>query len=488
MDYLKKAIIGIVIVPLCLMLVSSPVLADAGDDETQEMKKEITILKKRLSDLEARLEKAEVVKVGAPPAVPPAEVGEAVLRHHAVYAPPSEKIPALTWPVAGIYTVPGTKDLGALTGIAWLSGTKIRGWIDANYVYNFNQPDRSVVNANQSSSIVKGHDVSVEGRTFDVHHNSFNLSLAELEIEKVPEFGGVGYKFDIAFGETQDIIIDTIKGSVGAEAASDSVTALDKTFQHASVSYIAPIGKGLRIDFGKFVTHIGGETIATVKNWNYSHSFFYTYAIPFQDTGFHLNYPWFDNLYTDFYILNGWNVTIDNNSGKTYGPSFGWTPLPWLSLCTNYLVGPEQTDNSTNMRHLWDTQIFLGPFFDRLNFMFNYDLGFEKNAVSRFNEDALWTGVTGYARYKITDWFEPSLRIEYFKDRDGPMTGMKQELLGFTLTLNTILGLGKNKESAILLRPEIRYDISTEDFFTQNRDFRKRRDQWTMGVGATWFF
>jgi len=202
-----------------------------------------------------------------------------------------EELKPPSWPVVGIYTVPDTKDLGELTGYSWLSGIRVRGWIDTYYVHNFNDPDRSTVDANQDQSVVKRRDVSIEGRTFDIHNDSFTLSLAELEVEKVPAFGGVGFKFDLAFGDTQDIIVDTIKGSVGPAAASDSVSDFDKTFQQASISYVAPIGRGLRLDAGKFVTHIGGETIETVKNWNYSHSFFYTYAIPFQDTGIHASYP-----------------------------------------------------------------------------------------------------------------------------------------------------------------------------------------------------
>jgi len=464
----------------CLLGAAGPIRAD--EPSNAGLKAEIEVLKERLSKLEAKVKEAPVA------AQPRAEkAGEAILRHHAVYEPKAEEVPALVWPVPGIYTVPSTKDLGTLTGISWLSGTKIRGWVDTNYVMNFNHPDRTTVNANQGSSIVKGHNVSVEGRTFDIHDQSFNLSLAEVEIEKVPEFGGAGFKFDLAFGETQDIIVDSIRGSLGPSAAADSVTDFDKTFQHASVSYIAPIGRGLRFDAGKFVTHIGGETIETAKNWNYSHSFFYTYAIPFQDTGLHVSYPWSDTLYTDFYFLNGWNVTIDNNKGKTMGPSIGWTPLSWLSLCTNYLAGPEQADTGRNLKHIWDTQVFLGPF-DRWNFMLNYDLGFEEKAAFGGNDGAHWNGITGYVRYKINDWLEPSFRAEYYKDQDGVTTGMDQGLWGFTWTLNTKLGLGKNKASALLLRPELRYDRSSDKFFTKERRFRSKRDQWTLGAGATWLF
>ena len=301
--------------------------------------------------------------------------------------------------------------------------------------------------------------------------------------------GGVGFKFDMAFGATQDIIADTIRGSLTG-AVGDSVTDFDKTFQHASISYLAPIGRGLRFDAGKFVTHIGGETIETVKNWNYSHSFFYTYAIPFQDTGLHVSYPWSDTLYTDFYLLNGWNGSIDNNKGKSMGPSIGWTPVPWLSLCTNYLGGPERTGNA-DLRHLWDSQVMLGPF-NGWNFMVNTDLAVEDNArfatVTKKSRKANWGGVTGYARYKVNDWLEPSLRVEYYNDHQGFTTNVDQDLIGVTFTLNAKLGLGKSKGAVVLLRPEVRYDHFNKNFFSRGGHFQKTRYQTTVGVGVTYLF
>ena len=430
----------------------------------------------------------------APTVVTAAEEAQAPEKEKKVQpapAVPATEIPPATWPVSGIYTAPDTKDLGALSGIGWLSGVKARGWIDTYYVHNFNTPERATVNANpnQGASVIKGRNVSIEGRTFDIHSDSFSLSLAELEVEKVPEMGGVGFKFDMAFGETQDIIVDTIRGSLGPDAASDSVTGFDKTFQHASISYLAPIGRGLRLDAGKFVTHIGGETIETVKNWNYSHAFFYTYGIPFQDTGIRGNYAWTDTFYTELYVVNGWNVTIDNNKGKTIGPSFGWTPKPWLSLYGNYLVGPEQNDNNSNLRHLVDAQLFLGPFADRWNFLINFDYATEQNAATPLGtKNAQWYGFTGYVRYKVNAWFEPSLRLEYYKDRDGFTTLVPQDLKGITLTLNTKLGLGNNKGSMLLLRPELRYDRSNSNFFTKDSNFRAGKNQVTLGIGAAWFF
>ncbi len=391
--------------------------------------------------------------------------------------------PSYAAEVGGIYTEPSTKDLGEITKIELFKGIKIRGWIDTYFVGNFNDPKRSTVNENQALSAIKSRDLTIEGRTFDVHSQSFSLSLAELEVEKVPEFGGVGFKFDLAFGDTQDIIVDTIKAASG----KDSVSDFDKTFQHASISYVAPIGRGIRLDFGKFVTHIGGETIETVKNHNYSHAYFYTYGIPFQDSGLRIHYDWTDTFYTELYILNGWNVTSDNNKAKTFGPSIGWTPSPQFSLYLNYLVGNEQTDNDKffkNLRHLIDAQVNFAPT-EKLNLHFNFDYATEEKAIGG-TQDAQWYGVTGWVRYKVTDAFEPSFRAEWYRDGDGFTTGVAQDLVGLTLTLGYKIPAGQYAN--ILVRPEYRFDISDKDFFTKGGDFRSSRTQHTLGVGVVFYF
>src|SRR3989475_11588552 len=262
--------------------------------------------------------------------------------------------------VNGIYTEPSTKDVGEVTKIDFLKALNFRGWIDTYLEDNYTPPRQSTVNENQALSVIKSRDLTIEGRTFDVHDRSFSLSLAELEFEKVPDIGGVGFKLDLAYGDTMDIIVDTIKAAIGNQSVSD----FDRYVQHATIGYVAPIGKGLRFDVGKFVTHIGGETIESIKNNNYSHAFFYTYAIPFQDTGLRVHYDWSDAFYTEFYALNGWNATSDNNKAKTFGPSIGWSPSPKFSVFFNYLVGNERTDNDKqfdNLRHLVDAQVNFAP-------------------------------------------------------------------------------------------------------------------------------
>lgn len=391
--------------------------------------------------------------------------------------------PGYSAEVGGIYTEATTKDLGDILKVDFFKNLKFRGWIDTYFVGNFNDPKRSVVEANQNLSVLKSRDLTIEGRAFDVRDRSFSLSLAELEVERVPDVGGVGFKLDLAFGDTQDIMVDTIKAASGRS----SVSEFDRYVQHASLSYVAPIGRGLRLDIGKFVTHIGGETIASIKNHNYSHAFFYTYAIPFQDLGLRVRYDWTDTFYTEFYVVNGWNVTSDNNKAKSFGPAIGWAPAPQFSVYFNYLVGNEQTDNDKllkNLRHIFDAQVNYSPI-DGLNFHLNLDYGWEDGAIGGI-QNAQWGGITGWVRYKVTDVFEPTLRVEWYRDDDGFTTGIVQSLVGVTLTMNYKIGIGKFAN--ILLRPEYRFDHSNEDFFTHRGDFRSRKTQHTLGIGAVAYF
>ena len=388
--------------------------------------------------------------------------------------------PANGQEVNGIYTDSTTKDLGEKTKIDFLKNIKFRGWVEGSYIWNFNKVNPDVANSHQPFSAIRDRNLTIEGQAFHTHDNNFTLDLAEIEVEKVLERGGVGFKVDIAAGDIQDTIVDTIKA-----ASPHGVSDFDKTFQHASLSYLAPVGNGLRFDFGKFVTHIGGETIESIKNRNFSHSFFYSYAIPFQDSGLRMNYAFSSKAYTEVYILNGWNVTFDNNRGKTYGLSLGLTPSSKLSAYLNYVGGPEHNGSSSDWRHLGDFQMIYFPL-PKLQTMVNFDVG-QDNKGAGPHKNALWRGATFYVRPDIDGRFFPTLRAEYYDDRDGFTTGVAQHLWEITVTPDYKLG-SQDDFVHVLLRPEVRYDKSTEPFFSHERNFRSRDHQWTVGIGLVAYF
>ena len=393
--------------------------------------------------------------------------------------------------VNGIWSESATKDLGELSGNDFFKNWKIRGWAESYFVYSSNAADKDTVNANQGLSAIKARDLSIEGRTFDVHRNRPTLTILEVELEKVPQLSSwldpqaVGFKLDVNWGDTYDIIWNTVNKALGRPGHKEDVLGdADRFLSHYSIGYVAPVGKGLRVDFGKFVTHIGGETIESIKNNNFSHGYLYSFGIPFQDFGFRFNYPWTDTLYTEFYVLQGWNVTYkDNNGGKTIGPAIGWTPNPRVSMYAQYLGGPEQRDNDNHYRHLLDLGLSLNPI-DPFNILLSADVGYERNVFSK--KDTWWDGIMGVFRYKVTDAFEPAFRAEIYNDPDGFTTGVPQTVGEVTLTLNYRIDLPE--KTHLLVRPEYRYDVSDANFFTEGKAFRDRKDQHTIGLGTVLYF
>jgi len=379
--------------------------------------------------------------------------------------------PVLAQEVSGVYTDASTRDF---------KGIKLRGWLEGYYAWNANRPDRATVDANQASSVLRARGLTIEGRAFDVHAESLRLNLAEIEIEKVPNRGGLGFKVDLAGGDVQDILHDTT-----AAASPGSVHGWDRNIQHVSLSYLAPLGSGVRVDVGKFVTHIGIEAIESIKNRNFSHTWLVTYAIPAQDTGLRLNYNWSPKLYGEVYVLKGWNVTYDNNDQPSYGLTFGWTPSDKVSLNANYLGGPERNGNNRDRRDLLDLQL-TWSLSSSLQSAVNVDLGRDANAVAR-GHDATWGGAALYLRKNVGERFSPTLRAEYYSDPQGFTTGVAQRVIGVTLTGDTRFG-GKTSFVKLLLRPELRYDRSDAPFFTDRDRFRHRQDQWTAALAAVaWF-
>lgn len=395
--------------------------------------------------------------------------------------------------VNGIYTEPSTKDVGVVTGLKIFEGLKVRGWIDTYYENDFNNPKSDPT----GSSIIAGGGCTQlsnpcvpTGRTFDFRNNALGpIELAEIELEKVPDRGSVGFKVDLAFGDTQSVIASTANETVGLDT-SNSPT---KYLQHASVSYLAPIGNGLRIDFGKFVTHIGGETIEEIKNnYTFTHSFLYTYAIPFQDYGFRFNYAFSDKLYGEYYLLNGWNTASGPTSVKTHGFTIGYTPNPKFSLYFNYLGGPQNPGNNHDWRHLLDTQVFWNPGGGPLNLYWFGSLGTEDGRFvpGPTTTGGHWLALDQLVWYTVTDRLIPSIRLEWMTDNKGTMTGTEafggEILKELTLTVNYKIPVAGGA-THIMVQPTYRYDESTEPVFGRH-DGQMVKTQQTAGVNFVYYF
>ena len=331
-------------------------------------------------------------------------------------------------------------------------------YLQGGYTYNFRNPD------SQENDL----------RLFDHKANSFTLDLAELQFLKDAPVGGMGYKLKVSAGETAKFIHSRGLGIKDGQAPADT-EAFDLT--EAYLQYNAPLGKGLKFTFGKMATYHGAEVIEARDNPNYSRSFLFNYAIPFTHTGLMVSYPFLETLSTSFYAVNGWDNTDDNNSGKTFGLSLAWTPIEKLAMNFNVMYGPEQKDNNSNNRFLFDWVGTIKPI-KNLSVILNADYGSEQKDPNANGVDSKWYGVAGIVKYDFSDLFSLALRGEFFNDNDGARTGTAQILKEITFTPEIRIAKG------LILRPEYRYDWSDQNSFNGGKD--KNQHTIALGVMYTW--
>ncbi len=371
----------------------------AQAEQAPDLASRIDSLEKQLADLRSEME-AQKAAAAAPAAAPAAAMLPAA-------APAAAPAP---------------------TGLAGLLGpTTLSGFVDVYYGYNSNQP------ASRTTAF----------RNFDINSGQFGLNMIELVADKAPDAAAsrVGYHVALGFGQAMN-------------AVNYNELGFDQYLKEGYLEYLAPVGKGLQINVGKFVTPAGGEVIETKDNWNYSRGLLFTLAIPYFHFGASAKYAFNPKFALTGYLVNGWNNSVDNNSGKTTGFSAAWTPNSKFGVVQNYLVGPEQNDENKDFRHLFDTVVTYSPN-SKVSFMANYDYGQDHpGGVS-----AHWSGIAGYIKYAPNDKWALATRGEYFSDNGGNETGQTQKLSEFTFTLQRMLA------SKLMTRLEFRRDMSDQNVF-----------------------
>ncbi len=349
---------------------------------------------------------------------------------------------------------------------------------------------------NGNAGTVGGESEQNDFRVFDHKANSFTLDLAQIIFVKDPALGNVGYKLKLSAGETAKWIHS--RGLSGAPLNSPQTGEGTDSFDvtEAYVSYNAAVGRGLRFDFGKFVTFHGAEVIEAIDNPNYSRSFLFNFSIPFTHTGLEMSYAFSDAVSASFHIVNGWDNSTDNNRAKSYGISLGFTPAEVFSLTVNGMTGPEQDEqganaptvgsSSSNTRNLLDLVATIKPV-KPLAIILNYDDGKEDNVPgtllpSGISGDAKWSGLAGIVKYDFNNTYSLAVRGEYFDDKDGFRTGTVQKLKEVTVTPEIRLSGG------VILRPEYRHDTSDKTSFdiVNGSATKKSQDTLALGVMYRW--
>jgi hypothetical protein len=385
---------------------------------------------------------------------PPAKPEEKKTPEATQPAPASTEASAQPPPATNPGTDPGANPVANSAPSSFLKSVNWTIILDAYYAYNFNRPD---------------DNVNV-GFYMEPRHNRPTLSMAKLNLEKQSTLESpFGFRVDAVGGPGNQLLLATKDRDRGLEAT--------RFLWQAYVSYTAPLGKGLTIDFGKFGTPIGMEGVDTKDNFNYSHSFLFNYG-PFYHTGLRAKYAFNDKVSVTGYAVNAWDSIGDTNSGKTFGLTVSVAPHKKVSLSQTYLTGPENPRDNGNWRNVFNTLVTYTAS-DRWTFLGDFVYGNDR--VTLAPQRGHWTGFAGFAKYAINDRLAVSGRFDVFRDEDALWTGLNQTLHGYTVTQEVKL------LNNLISKFEFRRGVSNQPFFTRAQN-QFSKDQNVALLGVTWFF
>jgi hypothetical protein len=346
----------------------------------------------------------------------------------------------------------------ALTGTSFAEAPTVSGFIDTTYNYNFNNPFTQVN----------------ELRSFDAKANSFLINAAQLQVAGAA--GDAGYVVKFLAGNDASVI-----------TSAGSGTADDFELQEAYLTYKCPKTL-LNLKAGRFVTYEGIEVIESKDNPTISRGYLFGLAEAYTHTGVAVNRA-FGMFDLGVGVVNGWDITSDNNSGKTIIGRLGMNFGDPLAIVLSGSHGPEQADNvavatapSNNsnrdsfdivatVKMLPKTTIFLQG-----NWGTEEDVSVDPVSGNTVRDN--WHGAGIQPVVAITDKFSLGARAEYFYDKYSSRVGTviapttTDSLQNMAFTNFTITPSYKLTDTTTM-RLEYRYDTSNKEVFTDDEGMTK---------------
>ena len=312
-------------------------------------------------------------------------------------------------------------------------GVHIHGLVDGTYDYNMNQPNTTPILS--SSGRVN------QLREFDQDANSFNLQQFNLHIDRTQD-GGVGFVTDLNFGKTAEVLWASTHYS--NSLTPQSTQEFDPT--QAYLTYTIPLGKGINMQAGKFVTLLGEEVIPVYNNVNFNESrgLLFTLGEPLTHTGVRAQYSFSDKIGLTMGVNNGWDDPSDSNDGKSVEGQLSITPTDSLSILVSGTYGAEQANHGNSKLGAIDPIVTWKTPLKGLQLIGEYlyasesapiavsafpnSYGNQLTGVSELFKSADWQGFAGYAVYDLNENIEFATRFEWFRDGQGVRSGLRQTL------------------------------------------------------------
>jgi hypothetical protein len=320
-------------------------------------------------------------------------------------------------------------------------GISIGGYLDTGYTWSSNHP-KSPRN--------------ISGRIFDKDYNKIVFNDFHIAVDKPEKDWGVGFHISADFGRYGELLREsTLWGKTFHREPSAEL-------RESYITTTIPLGAGIGVKGGLFVTPLGTEILNAPGNYNenISRSFAFNFGVPLRHLGMMFSYPFADKLTASAGVVTGWDDPRDNNSSPSVIGGLNFTPSDTFALASNAIWGPEQFHNDGRPRVTWSTVATIKPV-DPLALFLEYTLGYEDQALTPNGpRDSYWHALAGIASYGWTDRFTTALRGEVFFDNQASRTfglGALRSLRSVTLAEATLTGSYKFTKM-FLGRVEVRQD------------------------------
>ena len=232
-----------------------------------------------------------------------------------------------------------------------------------------------------------------------------------------------------------------------------------ETFSHfarANVSYLAPVGTGLKVTAGLFNSFIGYESFYAKDNFNYTRSYLPDYS-PYFMFGVSAQYQINEKVQSAFYVINRFNYLSQPNHLPSYGTQIRWAASPSITLTQNLYYGPDQSNTDLRYwRFFSDSSIQWKH--NQFTVALVYDLGTERAIPETGGHQVFWTGSALYTHWQLTNTWALAVRPELYYDPNGTMTGARQFIKAVTTTAEYKVPIAA---TITRFRLEYRYDDST---------------------------
>jgi outer membrane murein-binding lipoprotein Lpp len=391
-----------------------------------------------------------------------------------------------------------TETRGASSGLpGFLGQIEIGGSIQASYIWNVNHP----TDANRDDLAGQGVTCSSQGLgpgecgglgytnqgingaiyPLNPDANTFQLQGLWIDIERpIDEENRAGFRFDTAYG-----LEGAQAGGINNRDTNRDVTSF--YIYEGYVQYLAPIGDGLTLKAGQFVTTIGSEYPNDALNWNITQGNVYQLLEPLNHIGVMGEYAFGDSGFDiKFGGVNGFALDDpDRNEDKSLLWHLGYEQ-EMFSVGLNGIWGGEVQGFDGDPSGVANLLVTLDPT-DRLSFWLNAN--YDWADVSGSASPQAW-GVALAGRFQVTDKLGVALRGEYVQDddnflgfcgftndgalapADASCTGAPSsfvptdvEIWGVTGTVDYLL------TDQLKLRGEVRWDAVNKDSGIQDGEF-----------------